>query len=279
MINLKASSDSVFLRRVYLDLVGMIPTYEETTAFLGDTDPKKRELLIDKLLADPRYARNQAQVWDVSLLGRSPKGIRSTNRDAFRKWLATQFEKNEPYDRIVHKLLTADSRNRQQPGVSGHRWRVDQRCVAEVLPADSRAALERRGVDGVAPRCRRARRRSGTEEQAVRGHGEVSRRTHRWPGKVSGKPDGAPVHSQRGPVPRIVLPAQRQPNGKPAEEHGRRGGKSRADVFVGPQPQADHRRASAVCPLLKRGPKRHEAGIAKDARSDVDPRRVFGVSL
>lgn len=105
------STDSVFLRRVYLDLVGMIPTYEETTAFLDDTDPNKREKLIDKLLADPRYARNQAQVWDVSLLGRNPKGIRQTNRDAFRKWLATHFEQNVPYDRIVHKLLKAEEDN------------------------------------------------------------------------------------------------------------------------------------------------------------------------
>lgn len=105
------SSDPVFLRRVYLDLVGMIPTYEEATVFLADTDPNKREKLIDKLLADPRYASNQAQVWDVSLLGRNPKGIRSTNRDAFRKWLATHFEQNVPYDRIVHKLLKAEEDN------------------------------------------------------------------------------------------------------------------------------------------------------------------------
>ena len=105
------STDSVFLRRIYLDLIGMIPTYEETTAFLADTDLNKREKLIDKLLADPRYARNQAQVWDVSLLGRNPKGIRQTNRDAFRKWLATHFEQNVPYDRIVHKLLKAEEDN------------------------------------------------------------------------------------------------------------------------------------------------------------------------
>ncbi|QDU96594.1 DUF1549 and DUF1553 domain-containing protein [Lignipirellula cremea] len=105
------STDSVFLRRIYLDLVGMIPTYEEATAFLGDADPQKREKLIDKLLADPRYARNQAQVWDVNLLGRNPQGIRSTNRDAFRNWLATHFEQNVPYDRIVHKLLKAEEDN------------------------------------------------------------------------------------------------------------------------------------------------------------------------
>ncbi|MFT5041824.1 MAG: hypothetical protein ACI8TX_002803 [Hyphomicrobiaceae bacterium] len=105
------SSDSVFLRRVHLDLVGMIPSYEETTAFLPDSDPKKREKLIDKLLADPRYARNQAQVWELNLLGRKPKHVRDTNRDAFRKWLATQFEQQLPYDRIVHKLLQAEEDN------------------------------------------------------------------------------------------------------------------------------------------------------------------------
>jgi len=107
------STDSVFLRRVYLDLVGMIPTYEETVAFLKDTDSKKREKLIDNLLADPRFSRNQATVWDVVLLGRNPQGIQEKQRDGFRKWLLTQFEKNEPYDQIVRKLLTAEEENSQ----------------------------------------------------------------------------------------------------------------------------------------------------------------------
>lgn len=108
------SSDAVFLRRIYLDLVGMIPTFEETTDFLNDTDPKKRERLIDKLLADPRYGRNQGQVWDLNLLGRNPQNVGSPhNREAFRKWLATQFEKNEPYDRFVHKVLTAEEEDSQ----------------------------------------------------------------------------------------------------------------------------------------------------------------------
>ena len=108
------STDSVFLRRVYLDLVGMIPTYEETTAFLGDSDPQKREKLIDKLLADPRYARHQAQVWDVNLLGRNPNGLgHHKNRNRFRQWLQTQFAQNEPYDRIVHKLLAAEEEGSQ----------------------------------------------------------------------------------------------------------------------------------------------------------------------
>ncbi len=103
------SSDSVFLRRVYLDFVGMVPTYEETTAFLKDADPQKRTKLIDKLLADPRFAAQQAHVWDLVLFGRHPQNIDATRkRDGFKKWLNDQFTKNEPWDKITRKLLTAE---------------------------------------------------------------------------------------------------------------------------------------------------------------------------
>ena len=47
------SNDAAFLRRVYLDLLGMVPTYAETTKFLADTDSRKRAKLIDRLLDDP----------------------------------------------------------------------------------------------------------------------------------------------------------------------------------------------------------------------------------
>ncbi len=111
------STDSVFLRRVYLDLVGMIPSYEETTAFLKDSDPKKREKLIDKLLADPRFARQQAQVFDLAMLTRSHKVVDGTvgyrNRGRFREWLARQFAANEPYDRIAARILQAQEEGSQ----------------------------------------------------------------------------------------------------------------------------------------------------------------------
>jgi hypothetical protein len=106
------ASDSVFLRRIYLDLVGMIPTINETTEFLKDTDSKKREKLIDKLLADPRYARQQAQMFELAMLERNQKLVEGTvgyrNRGRFREWLAKQFAANEPYDRIAAKILQAE---------------------------------------------------------------------------------------------------------------------------------------------------------------------------
>jgi len=103
------SSDAVFLRRIHLDLVGAIPTYEETTAFLKDADPQKRSKLIDKLLADPRYGPQQAHFWDLVLFGRHPQNIFDTRKhDSFTKWMAGEFAKNEPYDRMVQKILTAE---------------------------------------------------------------------------------------------------------------------------------------------------------------------------
>ncbi len=106
------STDSEFLRRVYIDLVGTGPTYDETTKFLADTDAKKREKLIDTLLADPRFAGAQANVWDLALFGRHPGNISDTRtRPAFKTWLAKQFTDGVTHDKLVKNLLLAE-----QPG-------------------------------------------------------------------------------------------------------------------------------------------------------------------
>jgi hypothetical protein len=55
-----AASDADFLRRVYLDLTGVIPTSDQARAFLADSSPDKRAKLIDELLASPQYVANLA---------------------------------------------------------------------------------------------------------------------------------------------------------------------------------------------------------------------------
>src|SRR5262249_43804414 len=91
-----------------LDLIGVIPTYAETVAFLESKDPAKREKLIDTLLADPRFAQHQADIWDLILFGRNPPGYDTYRRDGFQAWLRRQFEKNIPYDVWVRELLKAE---------------------------------------------------------------------------------------------------------------------------------------------------------------------------
>jgi hypothetical protein len=103
------AADAAFLRRIFLDLLGTIPTHDEVKSFLADTAADKRAKLIDKLLDDPRYAAHQADVWDLVLFGRNPPGYDATrNRDGFRAWLTGKFARNEPYDRWVRALLLAE---------------------------------------------------------------------------------------------------------------------------------------------------------------------------
>lgn len=102
------AGDAEFLRRVYLDLIGVIPTYEEAQGFLSDSDPAKREKVIDRLLDDPRFGTHQATVWDLVYFGRKPENSRVSDRDGFRKWLAEQFNRNTPYNEWTLAILKAE---------------------------------------------------------------------------------------------------------------------------------------------------------------------------
>ena len=102
------TTDAEFLRRIYLDLVGTIPTHEQAAKFLDDQSADKRTRLIDELLADPRYARHQAEVWDQVLFGRHPPGYETDRRGGLLRWLEKQFAENKPYDEWVRALLKAE---------------------------------------------------------------------------------------------------------------------------------------------------------------------------
>ena len=108
------SDDATFLRRVHLDLVGTIPTHDEAKAFLDDKDANKRAKLIDRLLADPRYAQHRADLWDMVYFGRSPPGYDAPKRAGFQRWLREQFAKNAPYDQIARAMLKAEGNTAEQ---------------------------------------------------------------------------------------------------------------------------------------------------------------------
>lgn len=64
----EASMEPEFVRRVYLDLLGVIPSYEEAVAFLDDTGSHKREKLVEKLLAHPKFGVHQSDIWERKVL-------------------------------------------------------------------------------------------------------------------------------------------------------------------------------------------------------------------
>lgn len=100
------ASDGEFLRRVTLDLHGVIPTSAEARAFLDDPTPNKREIVIDRLLASPRFAVHMANVFDVMLMERRPD--KHVTTPEWQKFLQTAFEKNMPYDQLAREILGAD---------------------------------------------------------------------------------------------------------------------------------------------------------------------------
>ena len=100
------AGDAVFLRRVYLEVLGTLPTPGEVRVFLEDTDPRKREKVIDKVLDRPEYADYWAQKWaDVLLVNRDKLGDRGSYE--MHRWLRIQFAKNRPYDEWVRELIAA----------------------------------------------------------------------------------------------------------------------------------------------------------------------------
>lgn len=104
------SQDAEFVRRIFLDLKGVIPTANEALTFLDNTHPKKRVRLIDELLASPEYALNMARVFDVMLTERRLPAVKSYDvpSAAWRTYLAESFAANKPWDQLVREILASD---------------------------------------------------------------------------------------------------------------------------------------------------------------------------
>jgi hypothetical protein len=100
------ASDAEFARRAFLDLTGAIPSSAEARAFLDDPAPNKRELLIDRLLASPRYAVHVATVFDVMFMERRPD--KHVPAPEWLKYLQGSVEQNKPYDQLAREILGAD---------------------------------------------------------------------------------------------------------------------------------------------------------------------------
>jgi hypothetical protein len=100
------SDDTTFLRRVFLDTIGTLPTASEAKAFLTDKRPDKRALLIDQLLQRPEYADYWAMRWS-DLLRVDRDAVTPAGAVAITRWLRKQLADNRPYDEFVRRIVTA----------------------------------------------------------------------------------------------------------------------------------------------------------------------------
>lgn len=101
-------AEGVFLRRVYLDIVGRVPTIEEAEAFHSESYENKRERLIEKLLSSEGYVSDSYHLWaDILRINGEPGGTVSS---AYELWVKDALRKNMPYDEFVHSLITAEGK-------------------------------------------------------------------------------------------------------------------------------------------------------------------------
>ena len=98
--------DATFLRRVYLDLTGLLPPAEKAKAFLAEAAADKRAKIIDELLASEEFARYWA-LRTADLMRVNPKTLPEGRAELFADWLIDGYRKNAPFDKAVTELLTA----------------------------------------------------------------------------------------------------------------------------------------------------------------------------
>jgi len=103
------ATDEQFLKRIYVDALGRIPTAAEARAFLDDRSPDKRAKLIDQLVYSPGYSMQMFN-WMADLLRVKDTFNKGVPAFTFEDWLKSRIAANAPWDRLVHEMLTADGR-------------------------------------------------------------------------------------------------------------------------------------------------------------------------
>ncbi len=115
--------DQAFIRRIHLDIVGLLPSEDVVTAFISDGDPNKRTKLIDTLLTDRQdYAAHWITFWnDLLRNDYSGTGFITNGRKQISGWLFEALVENMPYDEMVSQLLNPTEAS--EGFIKGIQWR------------------------------------------------------------------------------------------------------------------------------------------------------------
>jgi hypothetical protein len=109
-------NDELFVRRVFLDLIGHLPAPADIDDFARDTRPNKREKLVDRLLGLPQYGEHWGKYWsDVFKYHATNQNLPRIANYKQEEWLADQWNANKPWSQIAHQILTATGLDDEAP--------------------------------------------------------------------------------------------------------------------------------------------------------------------
>jgi hypothetical protein len=125
------ASDEVFLRRAYIDIVGLLPTAEEYNRFMTSTAPNKRELLVDELLGRKEFVEMWVMKWAELLQIRSSNQVSYKSTMLYYNWLQERLAKNVPMDEMVQELLAAAGGTFKSPATNFYQIETDRLKLTE----------------------------------------------------------------------------------------------------------------------------------------------------
>lgn len=125
------STDEAFLRRVSIDLIGLLPTVEERDRFLADSSPDKRAKLIDALLERPEFLDVWTMKWAEMLQIRTANGASRKGLRLYDEWLRSQVKAGKTIDQIVSQLLPATGGTFDNPATSYYQTETTPQLLAE----------------------------------------------------------------------------------------------------------------------------------------------------
>ncbi|WP_253159765.1 DUF1549 and DUF1553 domain-containing protein [Stieleria tagensis] len=126
------ASDAVFLRRVYTDVIGRLPTSERAKRFLESNAADKRAELVDEILNQPEYADHWANLW-ADLLRPNPYRVGIKAVLNYDNWIRQQFRDNVPYDQFASGLITAQGSTWRNGAVTLYRDRRSPDEIATLI--------------------------------------------------------------------------------------------------------------------------------------------------
>lgn len=127
------AGDEEFLRRAYVDLVGLLPTEEEYHKFMSSTEPDKRDKLIDELLGRKEFTELWVSKWAEWLMMRSNPNLNVTYKSIvlYYNWLSEQISNNVPLDQMVRSIISANGGTFKNPPANFYQLEQDRLKVAE----------------------------------------------------------------------------------------------------------------------------------------------------
>jgi hypothetical protein len=211
------STDAEFVRRAYLDTVGLLPTASEVRRFLEDKAPDRRAKLIDELTQRPEFADYWSLKW-ADVLRISDDTLGESAARAYHKWVRDSFAANKPMDQFVREILTAQGSIQEHPAANFFRAARDSEGLVKPDTLSQAATQLFFGVRMTCAKCHNHPFERWTQDDYYALAAFFGQVKPRGDGAIGLDPKGEVEHLRTGRIMKPKLLGGDYPQIKPGED-------------------------------------------------------------